>query len=119
MVSILYRTKTVSGTEPDVWNMVERTKREAAPGAFLKTGELLEATGITHQVLYRYMTMRLIAEEKISETGQRVFNLRTVTAIRLIQRLNRSGYTLRDIKEIFFKEKRIKKPARVRKSKAR
>ena len=74
----------------------------------LKTRDVLEATGITHQILYRYITLGLIQEEKITGTGQRLFSPRTVGAIRLIQRLNRSGYTLRDIKDIFFKEKRVR-----------
>ena len=74
----------------------------------LKTGDVLEATGITHQILYRYITLGLIPEEKVTETGQRFFSGRTVAAIRIIQRLNRSGYTLRDIKETFFTEKRLK-----------
>ncbi len=73
----------------------------------LKTGDVLAATGITHQILYRYITLGLIREEKITETGQRFFSPRTVAAIRLVQRLNRSGYTIRDIREIFFKEKRL------------
>jgi DNA-binding transcriptional MerR regulator len=72
----------------------------------MRTRDLLEATGITHQILYRYITLGLIREEKTTGTGQRIFTPRAITAIRLIQRLNRSGYTLRDIKDIFFKEDR-------------
>ena len=74
----------------------------------LKTKDLLAATGITHQILYRYMTLGLIREAKVTSTGQRFFSPKTVAAIRLIQRLNTTGYTLRDIKDIFFKEKRLR-----------
>jgi DNA-binding transcriptional MerR regulator len=90
--------------------MAEKT-RSLAPGNrdTLKTRDVLEATKITHQILYRYITLGLIEEETVTETGQRFFGPRTITAIRLIQRLNRTGYTLRDIKEIFFKEKRLRK----------
>jgi DNA-binding transcriptional MerR regulator len=86
-------------------------KRKASPRASrgcLKTREVLEATGITHQILYRYITLGLIQEAETTSTGQRLFHGRTIAAIRLIQRLNQSGYTLRDIKEIFFKEGRLK-----------
>jgi DNA-binding transcriptional MerR regulator len=75
----------------------------------LKTRDVLAATGITHQILYRYMTLGLIQETKVTSTGQRLFSPKTVAAIRLIQRLNTTGYTLRDIKDIFFKEKRLKR----------
>ena len=74
----------------------------------LKTRDILRATGITHQILYRYVTLGLVQEEgEGSRTGQRCFSPKTITAIRLIHRLNSSGYTLRDIKEIFFKERRL------------
>jgi DNA-binding transcriptional MerR regulator len=75
----------------------------------LKTKDVLAATGITHQILYRYMTLGLIRETKVTSTGQRHFSPKTVAAIRLIQRLNTTGYTLRDIKDIFFKEKRLRR----------
>ncbi len=81
---------------------------DALRGEGIKTREILEATGITHQILYRYITLGLVEEEMSTETGQRIFSPRAIAAIRLIQRLNRSGYTLRDIKDIFFKEKRLR-----------
>lgn len=74
----------------------------------LRTREVLDATGITHQILYRYITLGLIEEARTTETGQRLFHERAVAAIRLIQRLNQSGYTLRDLKDIFFKERRVR-----------
>jgi len=82
--------------------------RSTERGEFLKTREILQETGITHQILYRYITLGLIAEEESTKTGQRLFSPYTVGAIRLIQRLNQTGYTLRDIKDIFFKEKRLR-----------
>ena len=38
----------------------------------LRTAEVLERTGITHQVLYRYMTLGLIDAAKTTETGVRL-----------------------------------------------
>ena len=84
-----------------------RKPQPSATGDF-KTRDVLKATGITHQILYRYITLGLIEEAKTTGTGQRLFDGRTIAAIRLIQRLNQSGYTLRDIKEIFFKESRVR-----------
>ena len=84
-----------------------RTKPEKTASE-LRTREVLLATGITHQILYRYMTLGLIEEARTTRSGQRFFSARAVPAIRLIQRLNQTGYTLRDIKEIFFKEGRLR-----------
>ena len=74
---------------------------------FLRTRDLLRETGITHQILYRYVTMGLVREEAQGDGGHRVFPPETVGVIKLIQRLNQSGYTLRDIKDIFFKDGRL------------
>ena len=101
----------------------------------LKTKDILEATGITHQILYRYVTMGLIEELEVRQvkskktgqgksavgatasgartsraraSGQRRFPAETIAVIKLIQSLNQSGYTLRDIKDIFFKEGRLR-----------
>ncbi len=76
------------------------------PG-FLKTKDVLHATGITHQILYRYVTMGLVREYHTTESGHRLFSPETIAAIKLIRQLNQTGYTLRDIKDIFFKDRRI------------
>jgi DNA-binding transcriptional MerR regulator len=78
----------------------------------LKTRDLLEATGITHQVLYRYVTLGLIEEAETTEGGQRLFHPLVVPLIEQIRGLNESGYSLRDIKEIFFKEERVRRACR-------
>jgi DNA-binding transcriptional MerR regulator len=82
----------------------------------LKTREVLEATRITHQTLYRYVTLGLIEESDTTAGGQRLFHPNVVELIEQIKELNQSGYSLRDIKEIFYKEPRVqrlcgKKPA--------
>lgn len=76
---------------------------------FLKTKDVLQATGITHQILYRYVTLGLIQERQMKDGGHRLFAPETVGVIKLIQRLNQSGYTLRDIKDIFLKDARVAK----------
>lgn len=80
----------------------------------LKTREILAATGITHQILYRYVTMGLVEELQTRGGGQRRFPAATIAIIKLIQSLNQSGYTLRDIKDIFFRDERRRKLGRRR-----
>ena len=75
----------------------------------LKTREVLEATGLTHQVLYRYITLGLIEPAAITETGLRLFHPNIITLIQIIKSLNQSGYSLQHMKEIFFKDVRVKK----------
>ncbi|MHC4390006.1 MAG: helix-turn-helix domain-containing protein [Planctomycetota bacterium] len=68
----------------------------------LGTADIMAQTGLSRQVIYTYVTMGLIEEERRTGTGRKRFDPTTVTKVRLIQNLNASGYTLRDIKTIFF-----------------
>jgi DNA-binding transcriptional MerR regulator len=78
----------------------------------LKTHEVLEATRITHQTLYRYVTLGLIEESETTAGGQRLFHPNVIELIEQIKELNQSGYSLRDIKEIFYKESRVQRLCR-------
>ena len=75
----------------------------------IRAGEVLKRAGISHQVLYRYVTQGLIQEAGQTKGGQRLYHPRVVYLIERIQGLSNSGYSLRDIKDIFFKEKRVKR----------
>jgi len=77
--------------------------------SLLRTAEVLERTGITHQVLYRYMTLGLIDAARTTDTGVRLFHPDVVRLIEIVKSLNQSGYSLRDMKDIFFKDARVKK----------
>lgn len=65
-----------------------------------KTGEVLEQSGISRQMLYRYMQMDLITPAETTATGRNLFASIVFKQIKMIQQLN-ERYTLRDIREIF------------------
>ena len=75
----------------------------------IRAGDVLKRAGISHQVLYRYVTQGLIQEAGQTKGGQRLYHPRVVYLIERIQGLSNSGYSLRDIKAIFFKVKRVKR----------
>ena len=87
---------------------------ESTPGdaGLLRTAEVLKRTGITHQILYRYITLGLIEPAKSTDTGLRLFRPNVVRLIELIKLYNQSGYALRHLKEIFFKDERVQRLAR-------
>ncbi len=94
--------------EPDM----DTTNDDPVEGdRLLTTAEILSACGITHQVLYRYETLGLIRAAGRSPSGKRLFLRRVVDMVELIQRLNRSGYSLREIKAIYFKDDRVARAA--------
>jgi DNA-binding transcriptional MerR regulator len=83
---------------------------DAAGEDLLRTAEVLERTGITHQILYRYITLGLIEPSVVRETGLRLFHPDVVALIETIKNLNQR-YSLRDIKEIYFKDERVRRHA--------
>jgi DNA-binding transcriptional MerR regulator len=72
--------------------------------SLLKPKDVLAATGITHQMLYRYVTLGLIEPAATTAGGQRLFHPHAIVLIRSIRELNETGYSLRDIKDIFFRD---------------
>lgn len=79
----------------------KRKSERGQGGALLKTGEVLDRAQISRQVLYRYMQLELILPAETTDTGRNLFRESIFRQIQLIQQLNQSGYTLRDIREIF------------------
>ncbi len=85
--------------------MITITKEPTKPKRY-KTGEFLRRVGISRQTLYTYLTMGLIEEAELTQSGRHLFDDRAIKRVKIIQRLNASGYPLRAIKEIYFKERR-------------
>ena len=69
----------------------------------LKSGEVVKRSGVTRQTLYMYATMGLIEESKKTPTGHKLYDESIFQRLKLIHDLQDSGYTLRDIRDIFFK----------------
>lgn len=83
-----------------------------APGAApartsgcVKAGELARRTGLTRQALHLYVQMGLLRPSELTKGGQRLFGEDAVARVQLIRKLCASGYTLRDIREIFLKDR--------------
>ena len=67
-----------------------------------KSGEVIKRSGISRQALYQYTTMGLVAEVERTKQGHRLYAPEVLKKLHIIRELNASGYTLKDIKEIFF-----------------
>ena len=65
--------------------------------------------GISKQSLQYYLMIGLLEPTKISPSGRRLFDGRAVERVRLIRRLNESGYPLRAIRELFMQGRVDKK----------
>ena len=72
----------------------------------LRTGEVIERSGLSRQSFYQYLSMGLIWPQETSEGGRYRFSEEVLGRLEIISQLKETGYTLRDIKEIFFKEEK-------------
>ena len=68
-------------------------------------GAAAKMAGVTRQSLQYYIMVGLLEPADVTKTGRRMFDQKTVERIKLIKRLNRGGYPLREIRETFFEGK--------------
>ena len=76
-----------------------------------KIGKAAEKAGVSRQSLQYYIMVGLIDPTKITSTGRKMFDIKAVQRIKLIRKLNTSGYPLRAIRELFLEgSKELKGP---------
>ena len=71
-----------------------------------KTGDVAEHAGVTRHVIHLYLTLGLIEPVDQTPSGHNLFDASVFRRLDLIKRLQKKGYTLRDIKQVFFKDRR-------------
>jgi len=64
-------------------------------------GPAAEKAGVSRQSLQYYIMIGLLEPTQVTPTGRRLFDAKAIDRIRLIKRLNSSGYPLRAIRELF------------------
>jgi DNA-binding transcriptional MerR regulator len=64
-------------------------------------GKAAKKAGVSRQSLQYYLMLRLLVPVEVTETGRRLFDEDSIERIKLIKRLNESGYPLRAIRELF------------------
>ncbi|MFA5251405.1 MAG: helix-turn-helix domain-containing protein [Phycisphaerae bacterium] len=64
-------------------------------------GAAAKKAGISRQSLQYYLMVALLEPTEITPTGRRMFDEKAIERIKLIKKLNDSGYPLRAIRELF------------------
>ena len=81
-----------------------KRRRPSSPedaAGLLDTGEVMARTGLSRQVLYQYTAMGLIKDAGTTPAGSRLYAKDVLRHLHLIKELKETGYTLKEIKEIF------------------
>ena len=64
-------------------------------------GIAAKKAGISRQSLQYYLMVGLLEPTEVTDTGRRLFDQNAIERIKLIKKLNKSGYPLRAIRELF------------------
>ena len=72
----------------------------------MQIGAAAKMAGVSRQSLQYYLMIGLLEPVSVTETGRRLFDKQSVERIKLIKKLNKSGYPLRAIRELFFEGKK-------------
>jgi len=64
-------------------------------------GKAAKEAGVSRQSLQYYIMLGLLEATKITKTGRRLFDPKTIDRVKLVKKLNKTGYPLRAIRELF------------------
>ncbi len=64
-------------------------------------GKAAKKAGVSRQSLQYYLMVGLLEPTEVTPTGRRLFDGKSIERIKLIKKLNKSGYPLRAIRELF------------------
>jgi DNA-binding transcriptional MerR regulator len=67
----------------------------------MSVGAAAKKAGISRQSLQYYLMVALLEPTEITPTSRRLFDEKAIERIKLIKKLNDSGYPLRAIRELF------------------
>lgn len=67
----------------------------------ISIGPAAKKAGISRQSLQYYLMVGLLEPTQVTPTGRRMFDDKAIERIKLIKKLNKSGYPLRGIRELF------------------
>ncbi|MCP4453158.1 MAG: MerR family transcriptional regulator [Planctomycetes bacterium] len=64
-------------------------------------GKAAEKAGVSRESLQYYLMIGLLEPTELTASGRRLFSDKAIQRIKLIKRLNKSGYPLRAIRDLF------------------
>ena len=64
-------------------------------------GTAAKKAGVSRQTLQYYLMVGLLEPTDVTPSGRRLFDERSIERIKVIKKLNDSGYPLRAIRELF------------------
>lgn len=82
---------------------------EANDKKLFAIGPAASQAGVSRQTVQYYLMIGLMIPTQTTPTGRRLFDDEAVKKIRMIKKLNQSGYPLRAIRDLFFQQLKSEK----------
>ncbi|HBG78339.1 MAG TPA: hypothetical protein DDW84_05760 [Phycisphaerales bacterium] len=76
-----------------------------AKSKLMSIGAAAKEAGVSTQSLQYYIMVGLVKPTVVSDTNRRLFDGKAVERIKLVKKVNKSGYPLRAIRELFLEGK--------------
>ncbi len=80
---------------------MDNNEKQNDSESLVRISEAAELAGVSKQSLQYYLLVGLIEPTKRSDSGQQLFGGEVIERVKLIKKLNDTGYPLREIREIF------------------
>jgi DNA-binding transcriptional MerR regulator len=77
------------------------TREKPTPESLVRISAAAKAADVSKQTIEYYVMLGLIEPVRVDGSKGRFFDDELIKRIRLIRELNKSGYTLRDIRETY------------------
>lgn len=77
------------------------TKKNQTSEDLLQIGDAAKKAGVSVQTVQNYIMLGLLNPAARTQGGRRLFDKQTIERIMLIRTMNKNGYTLRGIRELF------------------
>ena len=85
--------------------MAKKKKAQPEKSSEMRLAAAAQAAGVSKQTIEYYIMVSLIKPIRHKDRYGRFFDDKIVRRIKLIRELNETGYTLRDIREIYIKDR--------------
>lgn len=76
----------------------------SAKSKLLSIGKAATQAGVSRQSLQYYVMVGLLEPTEVRSTGHRYFDVKAIERVKLIKKLNESGYPLRAIRDLFMEK---------------
>ncbi len=85
---------------------IKKQGKKSSDKGFFTTGNAARQAGVSSSSLQYYIMIGLIKPTKLTSSGRRLFDREAVEKIALVKELNKSGYPLRAIRDLFLNNHR-------------